>query len=208
MPDVTTVALDVLRLYGPLALCLFTFLETSMLFPFLPSEVVVPAAAAVIITEPASFLVFVTAAGVGGTVGAYIPFYVFFDTRLGETDWLRERMFVPEDKLERGEGWFERWGQSSVLWGRFLPGLRSVISVPAGLVDMGPARFGAFTAVGTVAFYAAAGAVVYYGRQQSLFAAVFSAAAARPGLAAVAGFALLAASLLAWRWYDRSDPLE
>ena len=208
MAGATEIALRVVRLYGPLALCLFTFLETSMLFPFLPSEVVVPAAAAVIITDPASFLAFVAAAGVGGTVGAYLPFYVFFDTRVGQNDWLGDRIHVSNERLERGEAWFQRWGQSSVLWGRFLPGLRSVISIPAGLVDMDPTRFGAFTAVGTVGFYAAAGGVVYYGRQQSLFAAFFGAVSARPGLAAVAALALLALGGLAWRWYDRFDPLE
>lgn len=207
MQDLTATALEVVRLYGPLALCLFTFLESSMLFPFLPSEVVVPAAAAVIVTDPASLLVFVVAAGVGGTVGAYLPFYVFFDTRIGENDWLGEHIHVSNERLDRGEAWFRRWGQSSVLWGRFLPGLRSVISVPAGLVDMNPVRFGAFTAVGTVGFYAAAGSVVYYGRQQSLFTAVRSAASARPWLALVAGVALLALSVLAWRWYERFDPL-
>ncbi|MFC6939555.1 DedA family protein [Salinirubellus sp. GCM10025818] len=208
MQDVTAVALEAVRLYGPLALCLFTFLETSMLFPFLPSEVVVPAAAAVIITDPVSFLAFLVAAGVGGTVGAFLPFYVFSDTRVGDNDWLRDHIHVSAQRLERGEAWFRRWGQSSVLWGRFLPVLRSVISVPAGLAGMSPIRFGAFTAVGTVAFYAAAGGVVYYGRQRSLFAAALDAASARPGLAAVAALALLALGGLVWRWSDHSGPRE
>ncbi|MFC6826636.1 DedA family protein [Halopelagius fulvigenes] len=191
MVDPTDVALRFVRLYGPLALLLFTFLETSMLFPFLPSEVVVPVAAALIITDVTSFLVFVLAAAVGGTVGAYVPYYVFRSDRVGGSGWIRDRVNVSEERIERGREWFQRWGRSSVLWGRFLPALRSVVSIPAGLAGMDSRRFGAFTAAGTVGFYAATGGVVYYGRQQSLFSAAFAVAADRPALVAGAILALL-----------------
>ncbi len=200
MVALTETALRFLRLYGPIALLAFAFLETSMLFPFLPSEVVVPAAAAVIITDPASFALFVAAATAGGTAGAYLPFYVFRDPRVGRNDWIRERIHVSDDRLERGREWFDRWGRSSVLWGRFLPALRSVVSVPAGLARMGPARFGAYTAVGSVGFYAATGGVVYYGRQRSLFEAAYAVAVDRPVLVGVAALALVGVGLLARRW--------
>lgn len=196
MVDLTGVTLRFVRLYGPLALVVFTFLETSMLFPFLPSEVVVPVAAAVLITGPTSFLVFVLAAGVGGTAGAFVPFYVFHDARAGGADWIKDRVAVSDERIERGQEWFREWGQSSVLWGRFLPTLRSVVSIPAGLAGMSPMRFGVFTATGTVGFYAAAGAIVFYGRQQSLFAAAFVFATNRPVLTAVGGLSLLAIGLL------------
>lgn len=190
MADLTAVVLDALRLYGPLVLCLFTFLETSMLFPFLPSEVVVPAAAAILVTDRPSFLVFVAAAGVGGTVGAFVPFYVFADTRAGR---LRRHIAVSDARLQRGQRWFRRWGPSTVLWGRFLPVLRSVVSIPAGLARMDPLAFGLFTAVGTVGFYAVTAAVVYYSRHQALFQAAVAVATDRPALAllALAAVALL-----------------
>lgn len=200
MADLTAVVLDYLRLYGPLVLCLFTFLETSMLFPFLPSEVVVPAAAAVLVTDLPSFLAFVAAATVGGTVGAFVPFYVFGDTRAG---WLRQHIAVSDARLQRGQRWFRRWGPSTVLWGRFLPVLRSVVSIPAGLARMDPLAFGLFTAVGTVGFYAATAAVVYYGRQQALFEAATAVAADRPVLAALALLALAAIALLVDRAVGR-----
>ncbi|WP_135305882.1 DedA family protein [Haloarcula amylovorans] len=205
MVDATAVALDLLRLYGPLALCLFTFLETSMLFPFLPSEVVVPAAAALLITDPVSLLVFVLAATVGGTVGAFVPFYVCYRTRPGEHGWLRRRIRVSDEQIERGQTWFQRWGQSSVLWGRFLPVLRSVISIPAGFAEMNPAQFGVFTAVGTTGFYAATGALVYYGREESFFEAAFAIAVEKPGLTALVVLVLVGIGLGFGR---RSDPVN
>ena len=202
MAELADVALRFLRLYGPLALLLFTFLETSMLFPFLPSEVVVPAAAALLVTDPASFVVFVAAATVGGTAGSFVPFYVFRDTRAGGTDWIREYVHVSDEHVERGREWFDRWGTWSVLWGRFLPALRSVVSIPAGLARMEPARFGAYTAVGTVGFYAAVGALVYYGRQRSLFEAAYAFAVERPALTVVGLLALGGVVLLARRLVD------
>lgn len=200
MVELTTVAIRFLRVYGPFALFLFTFLETSMLFPLLPSEVVVPAAAVLLISDPASFLVFLLAAGAGGTVGAFVPFYVFRGTRIGGADWIRDRIDVSDEQVGRGREWFRKWGESSVLWGRFLPALRSIVSIPAGLAEMEPTRFGAFTAVGTVGFSAATGALVYYGRQQPLVAAALDAAADRPVLAAVGALALLGIGGVLERW--------
>ena len=205
MAEFAEPAIRFLRLYGPFALLVFTFLETSMLFPFLPSEVVIPAAAALLVADPLSFLVFVAAASVGGTVGAFVPFYAFRGPGSRGVARLRESINVSDDAVERGRQWFLRWGASSVLWGRFLPGLRSVVSIPAGLVGMGPARFGAYTAVGSVAFYAAVGAVVYYGRQRSLFAALAAVATERPLLAATATLGILALALLARSSYRRLE---
>lgn len=200
MVDLTEVTLRFLRLYGPFALLLFTFLETSMLFPFLPSEVVVPAAAALLISDPVSFVVFVTTASVGGTVGAFVPFYVFRNSRVGRADWIRQYIHISDSHVERGQEWFRRWGNWSVLWGRFLPAIRSVVSIPAGMANMGSTRFGAYTAVGSVVFYAAVGALVYYGRQQSLFEAAYGFLLDRPGISAVGLLVLAAAGLLASRW--------
>jgi membrane protein DedA with SNARE-associated domain len=53
--------------------------------------------------------------GVGGTVGAFVPFYVFRDTRLGRTDWIRSRLHLSEARVDRGRAWFRKWGESSVL---------------------------------------------------------------------------------------------
>ena len=196
MVDLTALTLHLLRLYGPLVLCLFTFLETSMLFPFLPSEVVVPAAAALLVTDPVSLVVFVLAAGIGGTAGAFVPFYAARGTRFGNVDRITDRILVSEDRIARGRKWFRRWGRSSVLWGRFLPAFRSVVSIPAGLAKMNPRRFGTFTAVGTVGFYAATGGLVYYGRQRSLFESAVAVAAGSPGITAVAVLVLVGGAVL------------
>lgn len=198
--DLTEATLQFIRLYGPLVLIIFTFLELSMLFPFLPSEVVVPGAAAVLITDVTSFLVFVVAAGIGGTVGAFVPFYVFRATRAGGVGWIKGRLTLSDKNTKQGQEWFQKWGQSLVLWGRFLPVLRSVVSIPAGLARMKPMRFGVLTAIGTVGFYAATGAIVYFGRQRTLFRAAADFAINRPALTTVGALSLLAIGLVLGRY--------
>lgn len=198
MADLTTEALQFVRLYGPLAILLFTFLETSMIFPFLPSEVVVPAAAALLITDGVSFLVFVMAAGIGGTVGAFVPYYVFRDSRFGQPGWLGRYVRISEERLRATQDWFRHWGRSSVLWGRLFPVLRSAVSIPAGFANMNALLFGMYTGIGTTAFYAASGAIVYYARQQSFFAATYAYATERPAIVITGVIALLVTGLTIW----------
>lgn len=204
VPDLTGTALRLIELYGPLAVATFTFLESSMLFPFLPSEIVVPAAAVLLIHDVTSFVVFVGSAGLGGTAGAFVLFYAFYSSGSRWVDTLQGYVRLSDESITRSRRWFLKWGVSSVLWGRFLPGLRSVISIPAGLFEMDPLRFGVLTALGTVGFYTAVAAVVYFLRQQSVLEAVRTMAADRPALVALFLVGAVAVSLLVTLWYQRS----
>jgi membrane protein DedA with SNARE-associated domain len=145
-------ALRLVADYGYLAVAVFTFLESSLLFPLLPSEVVVPGAAALLVRGPATFGLFVASVTVGTTAGSLFAFHVFGErgrsALASHGGWLR----ISEDRLERGRRWFRRWGESSVLWGRLLPVLRSVVSIPAGLAGMARWKFTLYSAVGAGAF--------------------------------------------------------
>ncbi len=61
---------------------------------------------------------------------------------------------VDAESLDRSERRFDRYGTAIVLGGRLAPGLRSIVSVPAGLVGMPRVRFTALTAVGSAAWNA------------------------------------------------------
>lgn len=153
--------------YGYLALFVFVFLESSMLFPFAPSELIVPAAAGLLVDGPASFLLFVAVAAAGTVVGSVIPYYLGHE---GQEMLERYGRYVrvSEDEVERAGKWFHRWGETAVLWGRLLPVLRSVISIPAGFSEMDHARFLAYTAVGAVLFNALVAGLVFFGQDELL----------------------------------------
>ena len=191
-------ATAVLTEYGYLALLLFVFAETSMLFPFLPSELVVSAAAALLVTGPLSLAAFVCVTAVGGVCGSLFAYYAFgagsskLVTRFGS------RVRVSETEIERSRHWFRRWGESSVLWGRLLPGVRSLISIPAGFAGMGVGQFAVYSGVGTGLFAADVGRLVLVGVEVGLlnafFAALSSLAAASVG--ATQGAPVLAVAMV------------
>lgn len=194
LPDITAAALAFVEAYGLVALALFAFAESSMTFPFLPSEVVLPFAAALLVTGPVSFALFVAAATLGGTVGCLVAFAAAAAASDEAAALLSRYVRLDPDDLSTGQRWFRRYGQSTVLWGRFLPVLRSVVSVPAGAAGMDPRRFTLYSAVGSGAFYAATAALVHWGRQHApVDAAVDIVADAVPADPA----ALMAAALLA-----------
>lgn len=149
--------------YGYLALLLFVFAETSLLFPFLPSELVVPAAAALLVTGPVSFLVFVLAAAIGGLAGSLVAYYAFGTGSSRLLDRLDSRIHVSESEIERARGWFRRWGDSAVFWGRLLPGVRSLISIPAGFAGMDVGKFALYSGAGNGLFAACVAALVFFG---------------------------------------------
>jgi membrane protein DedA with SNARE-associated domain len=63
--------------------------------------------------------------------------------------------------LDRAETWFARRGESVVFFGRFIPLLRSFISVAAGLGEMGMVKFFAFTTVACAMWCAALASIGY-----------------------------------------------
>ena len=161
--DLARTVVNLVSTYGYLVVLVFTFLEASMLFPLLPSEIVVPGAAAVLVGGPVGFALFVGAVVVGTTAGSLFAYHAFGEhgrSALHATKYVG----VSEEDFERGEKWFRKWGESSVCWGRLLPFLRSVISVPAGFAGMKRWKFTLYSAVGAAAF----GAIVAYAVQTGM----------------------------------------
>lgn len=56
---------------------------------------------------------------------------------------------VSEKKLERVEAWFEKYGDKAVFFGRMVPVMREMISVPAGLLKMPILKFVLYTFAGS-----------------------------------------------------------
>jgi membrane protein DedA with SNARE-associated domain len=127
---------------------LFTLAET--VFPPIPSEVILPLAG--FLTRQGSMslgLVFLTS-----TLGAYVGALAlyFLGAKLGlerSIRWLSKLPLVDREDFETAERWFRRHGKSAVFFGRLLPGVRSLISLPAGAEKMHLATFSVFTIAGS-----------------------------------------------------------
>lgn len=127
---------------------ILTLVET--VFPPIPSEVILPLAG--FLTRQGSMnivLVFITS-----TLGAYLGalFLYGLGHKMGlerSIRWLSKLPLVDREDFERAAGWFERHGKSAIFFGRLLPGVRSLISLPAGAEHMNLATFSIFTIAGT-----------------------------------------------------------
>ena len=127
----------------------------SSFIPF-PSEVVIPPAAFVAGQPesvlcatgnyPVDVLIIVLFGTLGAMIGAIINYglsvwlgriiiYKFADSRLGHM------CLLSSEKIQRAEEYFREKGNVSTFIGRFIPGIRQLISIPAGLSRM---NFGAF----------------------------------------------------------------
>jgi membrane protein DedA with SNARE-associated domain len=99
---------------------------------------------------------------------------------------------VKEADLERAEGWFGCYDDAVVLFGKMVPGLRSLVSVPAGMLRMPLWRFSLLTALGAAVWDALLlGAGWYLGANWERVAGVVG-----PVSAAVLAVALV-------RWWGR-----
>jgi membrane protein DedA with SNARE-associated domain len=127
------------------------FLENVI--PSIPSEVVLPFAGS-LIAEGKFSLIGITVVGMLGSVlGAWVYYGLGY--------WLEESrvrslirtygkyVLLSEKDFDRALSWFQRAGDLVVLFGRMIPMVRSLISIPAGMARISGFRFTLFTAIGT-----------------------------------------------------------
>jgi membrane protein DedA with SNARE-associated domain len=160
--------LDVLQSlgYGGLA----GLMLLAYLVPVLPTEAIMPVAGYLSSSETFHLGGVVLAGAIGSLVGT-LPWY-FACRRLDEDGVLRwvERhgawIAITPDNVRKAQRWFQERGRSTVCLARLVPGLRELISVPAGLISMPILPFLLFSALGvTVWAGILAGAGYLLGRQ-------------------------------------------
>ncbi len=152
-------ARELIDRYGLIALFFIFVLEGAMMLYFAPSEALVPFGLATLASEPgggydpvtvvALFAVAVTGATVGQTA-------LFLVAKRGGREWLLQKPWfrVGEDRLERFDAWFDRWGRAAVPLSNALLFTRGMVTVPAGIAEMDVREFALLSALGTLIFEA------------------------------------------------------
>lgn len=143
--------------YGLAAILLLMIAESACI-P-VPSEVTMllgGALAAGAVSGPHPNLIAVIAAGTAGNViGSYLAWLVGrYGGRPALHRWGRY-IFLRTGEIDRAQDWFVRRGAASVFWARLLPGIRTFISLPAGIAGMPAGRFGLYTVAGCLPWTAA-----------------------------------------------------
>jgi len=137
---------------GYSAIMLAMFLEN--LFPPIPSELIMPLGGFYVQQGQLHFFP-VVIAGLLGTVLGALPWYGI--GRLANEErleiWLKRNgrlLGIGVDELGRSRRWFNRYGVALVFWGRLIPGIRTLISVPAGIELMPFVPFLIWTTAGSL----------------------------------------------------------
>ncbi|MFC6939534.1 DedA family protein [Salinirubellus sp. GCM10025818] len=137
--------------YGLLALFAILILEGAMLLYFAPSEALVPAGVALLASSTVEVAVVILVAVAGATVGQFALFT--FAKRGGREYLLSKPWFrVSEDRLDRFDRWFDRWGPLVVPVSNALLFTRGMLTVPAGLAEMEDWQFVVLSALGSLVF--------------------------------------------------------
>jgi membrane protein DedA with SNARE-associated domain len=145
---------DVVGRLGEVGIGLLTAVET--VFPPIPSEVILPLGGYLAQRGELDPAWVIAAATIGSVVGAWLLYGL--GAALGEKRsavLLAKLPLVDDEDVGRAIRWFERHGWWAVLIGRLMPGVRSLVSLPAGAAHLNPVLFTVLTLVGSAAWNAA-----------------------------------------------------
>jgi len=142
--------MQVISATGYIGLMFLMVLEN--VFPPIPSEVIMPLAG-FMATQDRLSLVGVIVAGTLGSVLGALPLY-YLGHKMGD-EWLKafadrhgRWLTLSREDLDNAKQWFDRHGGLAVLLCRLVPGIRSLISIPAGIEGMPLTPFLLYTTLG------------------------------------------------------------
>lgn len=145
---ITNWLVEMMHLAGGIGVALAIALES--IFPPIPSEVILPLAGFTASQGKIGLVEAIIAATVGSLLGAWTLYWLSRWIGIERLERLASKIpGVSAKDLAKADHWFEKYGTWSVLIGRVIPVVRSLISIPAGLSAMNFWRFSAWTLLGS-----------------------------------------------------------
>ncbi|WP_269621961.1 DedA family protein [Prochlorococcus marinus] len=152
IPSLIGNAVEANQWIGYITILLAMFLEN--IFPPIPSELIMPLGGFYVYQGQLNFFPVVLAGLIGTLLGAF-PWYgigrLVNEKRL--ENWLNNYgkwLGISSNEFVRTRTWFGRYGKALVFWGRLIPGIRTLISVPAGIEMMPLIPFTIWTTAGSL----------------------------------------------------------
>jgi membrane protein DedA with SNARE-associated domain len=152
LPRLISEAVDTNPLLGYVVIALVMLLEN--LVPPIPSEVVMPLAGFLVQQGKLALIPAVLAGLIGTVLGAWFWYGVGRLVNEEQLEgWLARRgrwLGIEPKALAESRRWFNRHGVAVVFWGRVIPGIRTLVSVPAGIELMPQRAFLFWTTAGSL----------------------------------------------------------
>ena len=152
IPDLITKTVETNPYIAYFVISLAMFLE--ILIPPIPSEIIMPLGGFFVYKGDLNFYILIISGLIGTVVGA-LPWY-FLGKLLNERklsniiDRKGKFVGISLKDLDKSRLWFEKYGVLLVFWGRLIPGIRTLISVPAGIELMPINKFLIWTSLGSL----------------------------------------------------------
>jgi len=152
IPDLITKTVETNPYIAYFVISFAMFLEN--LIPPIPSEIIMPLGGFFVYTGDLNFYILIVSGLIGTVVGA-LPWY-FLGKLLNEKklsnfiDRKGKFVGISLKDLDKSRLWFEKYGVLLVFWGRLIPGIRTLISVPAGIELMPLNKFLIWTSLGSL----------------------------------------------------------
>ena len=152
IPDLITKTVETNPYIAYFVISFAMFLEN--LIPPIPSEIIMPLGGFFVYTGDLNFYILIVSGLIGTVVGA-LPWY-FLGKLLNEKklsnfiDRKGKFVGISLKDLDKSRLWFEKYGVMLVFWGRLIPGIRTLISVPAGIELMPLNKFLIWTSLGSL----------------------------------------------------------
>lgn len=144
--------IDVMNEFGYFGIALLIAIEN--IFPPIPSEIILTFGGFMTTKSEMNIWLVTFAATIGSVAGAIALYYIgrlVTPKRLG---WLIDKwgfiLRVKKSDIEKAESWFLTRGSLTVFFCRFIPIVRSLISIPAGMAHMNMGKFLIYTTFGTI----------------------------------------------------------
>lgn len=140
--------MDKLGIFG---VTLMMFLEN--VFPPIPSELIMPMAGFAAAMGNMNLIIVIIAGTLGSVLGALPLYYVgtmFDEQRLYTlTAKYGKYLLISPTDIARAQTWFDKYGKAVIFFGRMIPAIRSLISIPAGMNRMPMLPFLVLTTIGS-----------------------------------------------------------
>lgn len=151
LSDILDAITGLIAEYGYPAVFAAAFFE--VIFPPIPSEVIFPLVGFTAQNRGLGLentIGMATVGALGSTAGAVVIYFV--SAKVGRIAIVRfgKRVRIREQEIEKAERWFEKYGSIAVFTARMIPGIREIISIPAGIGQMNLAKFVGYTFAGSL----------------------------------------------------------
>lgn len=169
--------ISIMEQLGYFGIALLMFLDN--IFPPLPSEIIMPSAG---FTASKGELL-LTGVIIAGSIGSLIAAAVLYwlGRKIPRSHLFRwvdrygKYLFIKSTDVEKSLNWFEQHGHRIVFFGRMIPAVRSLISIPAGMSKMPFWKFMLYSGLGTIIWTTFLALVGYFfGNNSEMMHKIFS----------------------------------